>query len=185
MKRFILTGTPGAGKTLILRQLELDGFGIVEEAATDLIALWQTRGIEKPWLEPSFLDAVAELQRDRQLQASGLPGSIQFHDRSAICTAALAEWLKAPITNSLARELDRIARERIFANPVFFIRNLGFVAPTSARQIQLEEALEFERLHEKTYRDHGFDLFFVEPGSVRERADAIQRALTPEIDDSL
>ena len=34
MKRFIITGAPGAGKTAILRQLELDGFGVVEEAAT-------------------------------------------------------------------------------------------------------------------------------------------------------
>lgn len=58
MKRFILTGTPGAGKTLILRQLELDGFGVVEEAATDLIGLWQARGVEKPWCGPSFIDAV-------------------------------------------------------------------------------------------------------------------------------
>ena len=47
MKRFILTGTPGAGKTAILRQLEIEGFGVVEEAATDVIALWQARGIRE------------------------------------------------------------------------------------------------------------------------------------------
>ncbi len=41
MKRFILTGAPGSGKTAILRQLEHDGFGVVEEAATDIIALEQ------------------------------------------------------------------------------------------------------------------------------------------------
>jgi predicted ATPase len=33
MNRFILTGTPGAGKTAIIRRLELDGFSVVEEAA--------------------------------------------------------------------------------------------------------------------------------------------------------
>ncbi|HYK35716.1 AAA family ATPase [Alloacidobacterium sp.] len=37
MRRFIITGAPGAGKTAIIRQLELDGFGVVEEAATDVI----------------------------------------------------------------------------------------------------------------------------------------------------
>jgi predicted ATPase len=31
MKKFILTGAPGARKTAILRQLELEGFGVVEE----------------------------------------------------------------------------------------------------------------------------------------------------------
>ena len=64
MKRFILTGAPGAGKTAIIRQLELDGFS-VEEAATDVIAAAQARGTVKPWTDPSFIDAVAKLQRDR------------------------------------------------------------------------------------------------------------------------
>lgn len=39
MPRYILTGTSGAGKTAILRQLELNGHVVVEEAATDVIAL--------------------------------------------------------------------------------------------------------------------------------------------------
>jgi predicted ATPase len=45
MRRFILTGAPGSGKTAIIRQLELDGFAVVEEAATDVIALEQARGV--------------------------------------------------------------------------------------------------------------------------------------------
>jgi len=44
MRRFIITGAPGAGKTAIIRQLELDGFSVVEEAATDVIAAAQARG---------------------------------------------------------------------------------------------------------------------------------------------
>ena len=44
MKRFVITGAPGAGKTAIIRQLELDGFSVVEEAATDVIAASHARG---------------------------------------------------------------------------------------------------------------------------------------------
>ena len=43
MKRFILTGAPGAGKTAIIRQLEIDRLSVVEEAATDVITLEQAR----------------------------------------------------------------------------------------------------------------------------------------------
>ncbi|MBM0260113.1 AAA family ATPase, partial [Micromonospora sp. 4G55] len=39
MPAYILTGAPGSGKTAILRQLEIDGHAVVEEAATDVIAL--------------------------------------------------------------------------------------------------------------------------------------------------
>ena len=44
-REFILTGAPGAGKTVILRGLEAKGIDVVEEAATDVIALDQGRGV--------------------------------------------------------------------------------------------------------------------------------------------
>ena len=179
MKRYILTGAPGAGKTLILRQLELEGFGAVEEAATDLIGLWQARGVAEPWREDFFLDAVAELQRRRQLRASCEPVAIQFHDRSAVCTAALAIYLDRPVTAGLARELDRIQAESIYERQVFFVCNLGFIRNTEARRISFEDTLRFERMHEGVYRSFGFDLVFVEPGSVWERAAAIRKILLP------
>jgi predicted ATPase len=93
MKRSILTGAPGAGKTAIIRQLELDGFGVVEEAATDVIARAQATGLAEPWKHPSFIDIIAHLQRRRLLRASRQAEDIQFHDRSVICTAALAIFL--------------------------------------------------------------------------------------------
>jgi predicted ATPase len=93
MKRFVLTGAPGAGKTALLRQLERDGFGVVEEAATDVIALEQACGVAEPWTKYSFVDLVIDLQKRRQQRAQDAPDDIQFHDRSAVCTAALAVFL--------------------------------------------------------------------------------------------
>jgi len=177
MRRYILTGAPGAGKTVVLRQLELDGFGVVEEAATDLIALWQARGIDRPWKELTFVDAVVELQERRRVRAAHEPVAIQFHDRSAVCTAALAAFLETPITAALARELQRIQVESIYEKRVFFMKNLGFIARTEVRRISFEDALRFERMHEEAYRDLGFDLVFIEPGSVTERAAAIEGML--------
>ena len=70
MRRFLITGAPGAGKTTMIRQLELDGFSVVEEAATDVIVAAQAQGAVQPWTDPSFIDAIASLQRDRQVRAS-------------------------------------------------------------------------------------------------------------------
>lgn len=173
MRRFILTGTPGSGKTALIRQLELAGFGVVEEAATDVIAVAQARGTSEPWKSATFIDEIVQLQRARQLRASSTADETQFHDRSVVCTAALARYLGCPMPDTLGRELERIQQELIFERHVFFIRNMGFVAPTEARRISFEEALRFERIHEETYRNLGFELVFIEPGPVAERVAAI------------
>src|SRR5262245_13045297 len=70
MRRFILTGAPGSGKTAIIRQLELEGFSVVEEAATDVIALWQARGVAEPWTHSLFVDAIGAVQRQGQVRGS-------------------------------------------------------------------------------------------------------------------
>ena len=163
MRRFVITGAPGAGKTAIIRQLELDGFSVVEEAATDVIAAVQAQGAAEPWTDPSFIEIVAKLQRDRQIRASYQPGELQFHDRCVVCTAALATYLGYSFPACLTRELERVKREAIYENGVFFIRNLGFVVPTEARRISFDETLRFERIHEEVYRDFGFELVSVEP----------------------
>ena len=77
MRRYILTGTAGTGKTAMLRYLEPDGYSVVE---TDIIALQQAQGVAEPWSHASFIDAIVNLQRERQLRASRLSDDKQFFD---------------------------------------------------------------------------------------------------------
>jgi predicted ATPase len=149
LKRYVLTGAPGAGKTVIIRQLEVEGFSVVEEAATDMIALKQAQGLDEPWSSHSFIDEIAHLQRARLLQSSYCPGEVQSHDRSIFCTAALSDYLGRPRPLVLSQELERVVAKCCFQPEVFFIRSLGFVTPTAARRISLEEAVRFERVHEE------------------------------------
>lgn len=177
MRRFIITGAAGAGKTAIIRQLELDGYGVVEEAATDVIAAAQARGRSEPWSEPSFIDAVADLQRRRLIRASSHADAVQFHDRSIVCTAALAQYLGYPSSPVLASELERIRNEAIYERRVFLVRNLGFIKATAARRISFEETLRFERVHEDTYRRFAFELVSIEPGPLLKRVQTIKAAI--------
>jgi predicted ATPase len=174
VRRYILTGAPGAGKTAILRELQRDGCAVVEESATDLIAAWQARGIAEPWREDGFVGAVAELQMQRLRHSEG---AVQFHDRSVICTLALAQYLEVPYPEALVREAERVRREELFERRVFFIRNLGFIAPTAARTISLDESLRFERMHEEAYRTWGFDLVWIEAAPLVERVAAVRAAI--------
>lgn len=175
MNRYILTGTPGAGKTSILRALELQGYGVVEEAATDVIALRHALGDVE---DASFIDDVVRLQRQRQLRAAVAGTSVEFHDRSAICTHALSVWVGRPVSAVLAAEIDRITRERVFERRVFFVRNIGFCEPTAARRISFADSLRFERVHEASYRAFGFELVEVPAAPLADRVAAIHEAVS-------
>ena len=177
MQRYILTGTPGAGKTAIIRQLERLGRVVVDEAATDVIALDQAQGIAEPWREPGFIDRIVTLQRQRQTLAADLPAPVQFFDRSPVCTLALATFLGMPPSETLRTELARIDRERIYEAHVFFIENLGFCTPSEARRISFDDALRFERVHEETYRALGYRCNRIPAGNVAERVQRILAAI--------
>jgi len=89
----------------------------------------------------------------------------------------LALYLGHAFSPFLTGELERIKKEAIYQNRVFFIRNLGFITPTEARRISFEETLRFEKIHEETYRDFGFELVSVEPRSLVERVGIIKAAI--------
>ncbi len=59
----MLTGAPGAGKTVLAAELRERGYTVVPEAATDVIAKHQAAGVEEPWLCAGFASEIALLQR--------------------------------------------------------------------------------------------------------------------------
>jgi len=176
MRRYILTGTPGSGKTAILRMLEVRGHCVVEEAATDVIALEAARGVAEPHADAGFVERILALQINRR-NAAANGTDLQFHDRSPVCTLALARYLGRPVSPALAAELTRIRSGEIYEDHVFFIRNLGFCTPTEARRISFEECLKFERLHEEVYQSSGYTLETVDAGPLCERVEHIVAAV--------
>lgn len=174
MKRYILTGTPGSGKTSLIAELSLMGFSTIAEAATDVIALEQARGVREPWQAPIFIDKIVALQKTRQMESIQTKNAVQFYDRSPICTHALSVYLGWPPSSLLLQEIERIRHERVYQQEVFFIENLGFCEPTAARQISFAEALKFEEMHVNSYQEFGYTLIRIPKDSIKSRIKMIQ-----------
>ena len=169
MKRYILTGTPGSGKTTVLHELKRQGYAVGQEAATDVIALEHSRGNAEAWRQTDFIDRIIRLQKERQIEAVMSPDELYVFNRSPVCTFALSQYLGYPPSAALLEELERIERENIYQKQVFFLENLGFCQPTEARKITFEESLHFEKIHADSYTALGYHLIKVPPEALPQR----------------
>ena len=189
MPSYILTGAPGSGKTAVLRLLEVSGHPVVEEAATDVIALGHALGQAEPWQDRDFIGKVLALQRRRQESARAGAGAgavavavagdgaVVFFDRSPVCTLALSRYLGLGPARLAAGEIDRAVAEGGYETTAFFIRNQGFVQATAARRISFEDSLRFERIHEQAYTELGFRLVEVAAGPLADRVALIRQTV--------
>ena len=164
VRRFVLTGAPGAGKTSIAEALRAGGHAVVAEAATDLIA----RGREGD----GFVDAVLALQLRRVAAAAG---PVQIFDRSPVCTLALARYLGEQPSAALLAAAAAV--RSVYEPVVFLVQPLGFITPTAARRISYPDSLRFAALHEQAYREFGFTLVPVPKAPVAERVALVSRWL--------
>ena len=142
-----------------------------------VIALSQSISQDRPWTDPSFIDQIVALQRLRQTRARAAETDLVFFDRSPVCTLALSRYMGFATSPILADEIDRILQAGVYEPMVFFVRNQGFIQRTEARRITLEESLEFERIHEQTYRELGFELVDVPAGPLADRVALIQQTI--------
>lgn len=174
-REFILTGAPGAGKTVILRALEAGGVDVVEEAATDVIALEQGGGVAESWRRPEFIETIARLQLQRMARPA--LGAVRVSDRSLVCTVALAEYLGHPVPEMLVESIGSMIAAERFERRVLFVELLGFITKTEARRISLEDSRLFERFHVAAYERFGFELVRVPPLPVDERVALVRSHL--------
>jgi predicted ATPase len=175
-KRIILTGTPGSGKTSIIHALELKGHSVIHEAATAVIAKEQSLGHLEPWKNADFIEKIIVFQKHQQLEADKTNSTVQFFDRSPICTYALALYLNFTPSKVLLDEIDRIQNNHIYEKQVFFIENLGFIKNTEARKISFEESLIFEKIHLEAYQKFGYKCIMVPIAPIEKRVEIILRA---------
>ncbi len=175
--RYVLTGAPGAGKTVLLHVLRDRGWPVVEEAATDVIAALQAGDVDQPWTRDDFCDRIVTLQQQRQQAPVPADTTVQIFDRSPLCTLALAHYLHRPVSTALRAEVDRVLTGQVYEPTVFLIRPLGFIHPTPARRITYADSFTFQTVHEAVYREHGFTLVDVPAGPAADRADLVESTI--------
>ena len=178
MKRYIVTGAPGSGKTSVLQMLEFQGFKVVHEAVTEIMRNNQKNGMDAPWQESFFLQQILDLQKTRLAKDEKSVHGVEFHDRSVLDTYILGIYLQQDCPKMLEAEIRSILQTGIYETRVFFFESLESYQTTPERRMSREEAHLFGLLHEKVFLEFQFQLIKVPPMQVSQRVEFIKNCVS-------
>lgn len=166
VKKYILTGGPGTGKSSLVLALEARGEYVIREAAEDCIKLKQAMGVQEPWAEPGFQDGILALQLQRESRIPKSAGRV-FLDRGLY--DGLAYVLEGtPIYQRVLQKAQQADYDKIF-----LVEQLGFTEKTAVRKENHDEALALGEKLEAIYRRAGYPVIRIEKGMVEERVQQI------------
>jgi len=165
MKRIVLTGGPGAGKTSLLLALEAHGYAVVHEAARAIIQERRASG-RSPRPDPlAFAEEI--LRRDIEAfdQRSAIPGFV-FYDRSILDALCMLDQ----VTPLRPRELQELVSRYPYHRKVFVLPPWDVIYAQDAERDQtFDDAVRVHAMLDARYRRCGYEPIEVPKVSVGER----------------
>jgi len=173
MKRVIITGAPGTGKTTLLGELSRR-FEVADEVSRALIRSHQTRGLNvSPWGD---VEAFAELALKRMIQQCR-------QQRSACCIfdRSIPDLIVAlrHRKRNVAPEFPRAVKKWLTGSVVFFAPTWREIYVTDAqRPHRFEQTLPLSELTKEVYLDLGFELIELKKVNPAMRAEQVSRVIS-------
>ena len=175
IKKYIITGGPGAGKTSLLQALHQAGFHCSEEASRRLIASAMATGSDcLPWIDlPRFAGKVLD-RMIHAYQQTAANTSVTFFDRGIPDIIAYLKAAALPVHDRYYTAL----RQHPYQAHVFILPPWKEIYVNDAERWQtFEEAVHLYTTIRETYQSLGFSLIEVPPADLAHRMDFIKRHL--------
>lgn len=167
MKRVVITGGPGSGKSTLINELERRGFACSHEVSRELIIEQAARENGcLPWLD---LPGFAELALERMIRSyNEMREATTFYDRGLPDIVAYLKTSDLEVPGHFTRAVD----EHRYEDQVFILPAWEeiYVNDSERWQSYAEAARLYEQIS-KTYSESGYQLVEVPKLSVKDRAD--------------
>jgi predicted ATPase len=173
MKKYVLTGGPGVGKTAVLSELSKRGFPVVHEAARQIIKAELARQKEDRFYDPivplthlsafQLLTVAKVLENERKAK-----GDVVYLDRGLADGIGYCNAGGVPVPAGL----DLLVRRADYRT-VFFLERLPSYLNDPVRR---EDELQSIKIHEalrEVYRRVGLPVVYVPAASIADRVELI------------
>ncbi len=165
MKRFIITGAPGTGKTTLINTLHKKGYTTFEEVSRRvIISEQQNNGTKTPWQDVEAFTNLVYEQTKKELNIA--IQSCAFVDRGLADNIAYLKQKKLPIAEKfLTFDYHKYYHTHVFILPIW----KDIYVQDEQRLQSFDEAERLHILLMETYQNLGFSLQLLPKQSVEER----------------
>lgn len=181
MKKIIITGGPGVGKTTTINLLKKDGTHVIDEVPRDIIAAEQKKKLENPAYNPVVpWTQIEEFQKlviaEQLARENSIPND--FHtvllDRSLVDIFGYCKIAGIQPPQQLLELVKKAGYSK-----VIFLEQLGTYATDTERKEDVELAKKIHAEILNAYKELGFEIIIVPPfeGKPEERAEFVKKAL--------
>ncbi len=170
MKKYVITGGPGIGKTTVIEILASRGYKIVPEAARIIIEEGKRKGGDiLPWVDlEKFQKAVAEKQIELEEKCAA---EVAFQDRGVIDGYGYCINGKVPVPEVI----EKLPKNYYYK--VFVLEPLPIYENDKARWEVRDECLRIHQAIIDAYKHFGYELIMVPVLPPEERVDFILQYL--------
>ncbi|HEY4482760.1 MAG TPA: ATP-binding protein [Candidatus Paceibacterota bacterium] len=170
MKKYVLTGGPGIGKTTLIELLMQKGYSIVPEAARMIIEEEKLKGSDA--LPNRDIAKFQELVAVRQLELeAAAKGEVVFCDRSIIDGYGYCKLANVPPP----KQLEDLDKGRYYK--IFLLAPLNYYETDNSRFEHSAHAMAIHKAIIEAYKEVGYELIDVPVLAPNERVEFILKNL--------
>ncbi len=171
IKRIVITGGPGSGKTVLISYLEKEGYQVMHEISRDVILEAQKEGIEQLFLENPILFSEKLLEgRLKQFhEANNCTAPVLFYDRGMPDVTAYMDFVDTHYPENFSATCLKYKYDEIFLLPPWE----EIYHQDNERYESFEQAEKIFHFLKSGYKKYGYKVIEVPVGSIGDRVDFI------------
>ena len=175
VKKIIITGGPGTGKTSLIEELKKNNFKCFDEISREITLKYRKKGIEQLFLsDPNLFSQELLNGRIQQFNNSiNLQADCVFFDRGIPDIIAYLNFKKVDLSKKILKSIDKYRYKMIFLlEPWEDIYSSDII-----RYESFDQVITIDSYIKNAYKEFGYNPIIVPKDNIKNRIDFIINSL--------